>query len=162
VFGTEVASGGVLGKFDPTAIDDGIYRVKLTAWDTTDISSSIENQIEVFSGDLKFGEFQLSFTDISISAGNIPVQLVRTYDTLKLNANSAEMAPGWRVEFRDVDLRTSLGAPDPFYEEQGLTDRSRGHKVGAKYLNSPSNPLSEKAIPSVSMASPFTILSINP
>jgi RHS repeat-associated protein len=132
VLGTEVASGGVLGKFDPTAIDDGIYRVKLTAWDTTDISSSIENQIEVFSGDLKFGEFQLSFTDISISAGNIPVQLVRTYDTLKLNANSAEMAPGWRVEFRDVDLRTSLGAPDPFYEEQGLTDRSRGHKVGDK------------------------------
>ncbi|MCA6555209.1 MAG: putative Ig domain-containing protein, partial [Pseudanabaena sp. M114S2SP2A07QC] len=132
VLGTEVASGGVLGKFDPTAIDDGIYRVKLTAWDTTDISSSIENQIEVFSGDLKFGEFQLSFTDISISAGNIPVQLVRTYDTLKLNANSAEMAPGWRVEFRDVDLRTSLGAPDPFYEEEGLIDRSRGHKVGDK------------------------------
>ncbi|MFO0127027.1 MAG: putative Ig domain-containing protein, partial [Pseudanabaena sp.] len=132
VLGTEVASGGVLGKFDPTAIDDGIYRVKLTAWDTTGISSSIENQIEVFSGDLKFGEFQLSFTDISISAGNIPVQLVRTYDTLKLNANSAEMAPGWRVEFRDVDLRTSLGAPDPFYEEEGLIDRSRGHKVGDK------------------------------
>jgi len=31
-----------------------------------------------------------------------------------------------------VDLRTSLGAPDPFYEEEGLIDRSRGHKVGDK------------------------------
>jgi hypothetical protein len=90
----------------------------------------------VFSGRLKFGEFQLSFTDMSLNVGNIPVELIRTYDTLKLNVDSVDMAPGWRVEFRDVDLRTSLGKKDEetkFLEEEGYYNRSRGLKVGTKY-----------------------------
>jgi hypothetical protein len=57
---------------------------------------------------LKLGNFRLSFTDLAVPVTGIPISLTRTYDTLTANQQD-DFGYGWRMEFRDTDLRTSLG-----------------------------------------------------
>jgi YD repeat-containing protein/probable HAF family extracellular repeat protein len=115
---TEVteATGGRLGTFDPTGLANGTYRVRLTAFDGQ-FESSIENVIEV-AGDLKIGNFTLSFTDLSIPVSGIPIMVTRTYDTLTAGTQN-DLGYGWRLEFRDTDLRTSVASLGEFEEELG-------------------------------------------
>ena len=49
----------------------------------------------------------LSFTDLTIPVSGIPITVTRTYDTLTAN-DDGDFGFGWRLEFRDVDLRTSV------------------------------------------------------
>ncbi|BAZ48519.1 YD repeat protein [Nostoc sp. NIES-4103] len=124
----EVASSNSLGKFDPTFIDDGTYQIRLTATDDTGLSSSIAGEVDVITGLLKFGDFQMTFTDMLIPTANRPIQVNRTYDTLALN-RQGDLAPGWRIDYRNVDLRSSLGKDETFEEfgirTLGFSDRTR-------------------------------------
>ena len=113
---TEVVDG-VLGTFDPTALANGAYRLRLEATDSGGNTSYIENTIEV-AGDLKIGNFTLSFTDLSVPVSGIPITVTRTYDSL--NAGTADdLGYGWRLEFRDTDLRSSVPSLGEFEEELG-------------------------------------------
>jgi YD repeat-containing protein len=124
----EVNAGGVLGKFDPSIIADDSYRIRLTATDTSGLSSAIEDQVDVSSQGLKLGNFTLSFTDLSIPIAGIPINVTRTYDSLNARTKD-DFGYGWRLEFRDTDLRTSLGK-DEVYEELGY--RTLAFKEGTK------------------------------
>lgn len=104
--GTTSVVNGVLGRLDPTTLANGGYRLRLSAADTNGNHSSIESTFEV-AGDLKIGNFTLSFTDLSIPISGIPITVTRTYDTLNAAVRD-EFGYGWRLEFRDTDLRTSL------------------------------------------------------
>ncbi|MCL1475904.1 choice-of-anchor C family protein, partial [Argonema antarcticum] len=100
--GTQNVNNGVLGKFDPSILQNGSYLVKLSAIDKNGQINEIEDTIDV-AGDLKLGNFRLSFTDLSISVSGIPISVTRSYDSL--NANSKDdFGYGWRLEFRDTDL----------------------------------------------------------
>jgi YD repeat-containing protein len=82
----------------------------------------------------KLGNFRLSFTDIAIPVTGIPITLIRTYDTLTSPIRD-DFGFGWRMEFRDTDLRTSLGKDDQ-YELYGI--RSKGFKEGTRvYITLP-------------------------
>ncbi|MEI6331349.1 MAG: putative Ig domain-containing protein [Pseudanabaena sp. ELA645] len=124
----EVNAGGVLGKFDPSIIADDSYRIRLTATDTSGLSSAIEDLVDVSSQGLKLGNFTLSFTDLSIPIAGIPINVTRTYDSLNARTKD-DFGYGWRLEFRDTDLRTSLGK-DEVYEELGY--RTLAFKEGTK------------------------------
>jgi hypothetical protein len=60
--GTANVTDGVLGKFDPTGLMNDTYRLRLTAFDTNGAGNSIEHEVEV-AGELKLGNFRLSFTE---------------------------------------------------------------------------------------------------
>jgi fibro-slime domain-containing protein/RHS repeat-associated protein len=131
--GNNSVTNGTLGKFDPSLLENDTYTVRLTAFDTNGRSSSIEDQIEV-TGDLKLGNFRLSFTDLTIPVTGIPISLTRTYDSLT-SGTTDDFGYGWRMEFRDTDLRTSL-KKDPTYEELGY--RTEGFKFGTRiYITLP-------------------------
>jgi RHS repeat-associated protein len=104
--GTTPVSNGVLGKFDPTGLANDSYVLRLTATDTGGNVSQVQQTIQV-AGDLKVGNFTLSFTDLSVPVSGIPITLARTYDTLQA-ARQDDFGYGWRMEFRDTDLRTSV------------------------------------------------------
>jgi RHS repeat-associated protein len=104
--GTTPVSNGVLGKFDPSLLADDTYTLRLTAVDAGGNQSSIEQTVTV-AGDLKVGNFTLSFTDLSVPVSGIPITVGRTYDTLNAGTNST-LGFGWRLEFRDTDLRVGL------------------------------------------------------
>ncbi len=62
---------GVLGKFDPSLLENDTYTLRLTAVDRIGNISIVEDTISV-AGDLKLGNFRLSFTDLSIPVTGIP------------------------------------------------------------------------------------------
>jgi YD repeat-containing protein len=131
--GTANVTNGVLGKFDPTNLQNDIYTLRLVAVDVNGKSSTLDQEINV-SGELKLGNFRLSFTDISIPVTGIPINLTRTYDTLTSN-NRDDFGYGWRMEFRDTDLRTSLKR-DLTFEELGY--RTIGFQDGDRvYITLP-------------------------
>jgi RHS repeat-associated protein len=131
--GTGVVTNGVLGKFDPSLLENDSYRVRLSAFDQGGHISSIEDEINV-AGELKLGNFRLSFTDLTIPVTGIPISLTRTYDSLTVGTTD-DFGYGWRMEFRDTDLRTNL-KKDPTYEELGY--RTEGFKFGTRiYITLP-------------------------
>ena len=110
-------NNGVIATFDPTVLANDAYILRVTAVDDSGKGSITERVVNV-AGDLKLGNFRLSFTDLSIPVSGIPITVTRSYDSL--NANSTDdFGYGWRLEFRDTDLRTSLKS-DPQYEELGI------------------------------------------
>jgi YD repeat-containing protein len=124
---TEVV-GGALGKFDPSTLANGAYRLRLSATDAGGNTSYIDNLIDV-AGDLKIGNFTLSFTDLSIPVSGIPITVTRTYDSLNSGTQN-DMGYGWRLEFRDTDLRTSVPSLGEFEEELGYYNPfSEGSRV---------------------------------
>ena len=120
--GSADVTDGVLGSFDPSLLENDTYTVRLTAYDTNGQGSVVEDTISV-AGDLKLGNFKLSFTDLSVPVTGIPISLTRTYDSLTANTTD-DFGYGWRMEFRDTDLRTSLGR-DRVYEELGVRSHLR-------------------------------------
>ena len=118
--GTTPVTDGVLGQFDPTMLTDDSYVIRLTAVDAGGNSSVDEHVVNV-AGELKLGQFTLSFADMTIPVAGIPITVTRTYNSL--NASRLEdFGYGWQLEFRNVDLRTSVvptgmedeGAYSPF------------------------------------------------
>ncbi len=104
--GTGPVSSDVLGKFDPTMLQNDSYVLRLSAVNTGGQSASVEHTVNV-SGGLKLGSFTLSFVDLSLPVNGMPVTVARTYDTMAANQNG-ELGFGWKLAFRDVDLRTSV------------------------------------------------------
>ena len=128
----EVANGK-LGSFDPSVLQNDSYVLRLTATDSGGNSSSDEVVVDV-TGDLKLGNFRLSFTDLEIPVSGIPISVTRTYDSLNASQRD-DFGYGWRLEFRDTDLRTSVRARTPQEELLGVQSPfSKGERV---YVISP-------------------------
>ncbi len=123
--GTAVVAGGVLGTLDPTMLENDTYVLRLAAVDTSGNSASVEQIIHV-EGNLKLGNFTLSFTDLTVPVFGVPITVSRTYDTLNAG-RSSDFGFGWRFEFRNMDLRTSV-APNAL-EEFGIYNP---FKVGSR------------------------------
>jgi YD repeat-containing protein len=71
---------------------------------------------------------------MTIPVTGIPISLTRTYDSLT-SGMTDDFGYGWRMEFRDTDLRTSL-KKDPTYEQ--LEYRTEGFNFGTRiYITLP-------------------------
>ena len=115
--GTAAVTNGTVATFDPTVLANGAYTLKFTAFDANGNGSTKERTVNV-AGDLKLGNFRLSFTDLTVPVAGVPISVTRTYDSLNANATD-DFGYGWRMEFRDTDLKTSLKA-DPTFEDFGI------------------------------------------
>ncbi|EHJ09603.1 RHS repeat-associated core domain-containing protein [Crocosphaera watsonii] len=131
--GTNEVNNDVLGIFDPTLLENDAYSLRLKAVDAGGNVVFEQRTINV-EGDLKLGNFQLSFTDLSIPVSGIPISITRTYDTLTAQERD-DFGYGWRLEFRDTNLRTSLG-PDDYYDTFDII--GKGFREGDKvYITLP-------------------------
>lgn len=116
--GTTNVSNGFLGRLDPTILLNDSYLIRLTAQDLGLNRTTVDRPISV-GGSTKLGNFTLSFTDLTVPVSGVPIILGRTYDTL-LASHSDDFGFGWRMDFRDADLRTSVPAPTELERELGL------------------------------------------
>jgi RHS repeat-associated protein len=123
--GRSLVNNGALGVLDPTLLINDTYQVRLIAYDVNGLGNSVSAALDI-QGNLKLGNFQVAFTDIEIPVAGIPITLTRTYDTLTSNSKS-DFGYGWRMEFRNAQVRTSL-PKDELYEELGI--RGVGFKEG--------------------------------
>ena len=114
--GTNKITDGELGTWDTTLLENGEYVLRLEEEDDVYGTTVFETNVSV-NGDFKLGNFRLSFNDITIPVAGIPITLTRTYDTLQSDRHS-EMGYGWRLEYRDANLRTNL--PKTGLENYGI------------------------------------------
>ncbi|XZE22599.1 FG-GAP-like repeat-containing protein [Pirellulaceae bacterium SH449] len=114
--GTTQVSAASLGKWDTTLFENDHYVLKLEVLDTFGSFASIEVEVSV-TGNLKLGNFRLSFEDLTIPVAGIPISIVRTYDTLRADRDG-DFGYGWRMEYRNTDLRVSL--PKSGLEDLGI------------------------------------------
>src|SRR5206468_7790606 len=90
----------------PSLLTNDSYTLRLTATDTGGNTVTAKRTAHV-AGDLKLGNFTLSFTDLTVPVLGVPITVARTYDTLTAR-DSGDLGFGWRLEFRNMNLRTSV------------------------------------------------------
>ena len=91
--GTGVVNNNTLGQFDPTMLPNDVYFIRLQAEKGIHIVS-IEAPYNV-TGELKLGNFTISFTDLTIPVAGIPIVITRNYDSL--DTGKGEFGAGWRL-----------------------------------------------------------------
>ncbi|HEX8001346.1 MAG TPA: LamG-like jellyroll fold domain-containing protein [Mycobacteriales bacterium] len=103
------APGPVLGTFDPTVVANGIWVLRLTVAGS-DSAATVSEAAVVVEGALKFGRFAVTYEDMAVPVGDLPVQVLRTYDSLRRSARG-DFGHGWSLElstFR-VEVNRPLG-----------------------------------------------------
>jgi YD repeat-containing protein len=104
--GTSSVTDGVLGTLDPTMLLSDSYTLRLEATDAAGNVATLDQQFNV-RDNLKLGNFTVSYTDLTVPVSGIPIRVTRTYDTLTAGQDDG-LGFGWRLEFRDVDVRSSV------------------------------------------------------
>lgn len=103
--GTSGVSAALVGKFDPTLLLNGQYAVILQGTDASGNTTSDSVVLRV-TGDMKVGQFSLTFEDVSIPVAGIPVRVTRTYDSRQRD-ESLDFGNGWSVDYQNVRVRES-------------------------------------------------------
>lgn len=101
---TEPVTEGVLGELDTTMLENGRYVLRLTVVDNGGNRICVERSINV-EGNLKIGNMNLSFTDISANVSGIPLTVTRSYDSR--NKSSGDFGVGWKLGMQSVKLTES-------------------------------------------------------
>ncbi|HEX9001978.1 MAG TPA: putative Ig domain-containing protein, partial [Blastocatellia bacterium] len=91
--GTGPVTNGTLAPFDPTMLANDVYYVRLSAEKGFEYRE-VEAPYSVV-GDLKLGNFTISFTDLTIPVAGIPIAITRSYDSL--DTSPGEFGAGWRL-----------------------------------------------------------------
>ncbi len=94
-----------LGTFDPSTVANGGWRLTLEMIDNTDSLGIVWVDV-IVEGQLKLGRFSLTYEDMSVPVGGIPVQVMRSYDTLDRN-QVGDFGYGWDLELGNFDVATN-------------------------------------------------------
>ena len=123
---TELARGtsnvsGALATFDPTQMANGQYDLDLVAQDANGLSKSAVIHV-IVQGDLKLGLFTVSFSDLQLDVGGIPLTVTRTYDSRKKDTKG-DFGYGWTLSYQNVNLQRNrpLGESWETYQQGLLT-----------------------------------------
>ncbi len=99
--GNRQVTSGILGRLDPTLMQNGLYDIILTAVDANGNTANINSRYRV-TGDLKVGNFTVAFTDLNIPVSGIPVTVTRSYDSR--NKNSSDFGVGWSIDIQSIKI----------------------------------------------------------
>ncbi len=107
--GTGDPSESVLGEFDPTVRANGPWNLRLTVVDSTGEESFAESSL-VVGGQLKLGRYSVTYEDMSVPVAGMPIQVLRTYDTLDKDTEG-DFGFGWNLELANfrVQANRTLG-----------------------------------------------------
>ena len=102
VSGVDPVEDAELGQIDPTMLRNGQYELSLLAEDRTGLLS--ESVVDLLvNGELKVGNFSITFEDLNIPLAGIPVQVTRTYDSRE-KENLKDFGYGWSVDYQNVKV----------------------------------------------------------
>ncbi len=121
---TEPVTEGVLGELDTTMLENGRYVLRLTVVDNGGNRIRVERSINV-DGNLKIGNMNLSFTDISANVSGIPLTVTRSYDSR--NKSSGDFGVGWKLGLQSVKLTESSDITQGYQMIQQGTQFSTGY-----------------------------------
>ncbi|MBI5074189.1 MAG: hypothetical protein HZB62_03300 [Nitrospirae bacterium] len=111
--GTTSVTSSPLGSLDPTLLKNGLYDILLTV---TDVNGATQSSMVTYqiSGDMKVGNFTVSFTDVNIPVAGIPVTVTRTYDSR--DKASRDFGYGWSIDIQNIKIEESTLQGVGWYE----------------------------------------------
>ena len=120
----EIGSGvlpvtdGPLSTFDPTMLLNGLYELRLEASDYQ--NRQVEEVIAVsVEGNMKIGNFTLSFVDLAIPLSGLDIEVVRTYDSRQRHIQG-DFGQGWTLDIRQGSYRNNRPPGDGWQFETGF------------------------------------------
>jgi RHS repeat-associated protein len=128
-------TGGLLGVFDPTLWQRDIYDLRVFAQDVNGLQSFVSLPLSI-EGQAILGNFSLTFTDLAIPLAGIPIEIIRTYDTLDA-AQQGDFGYGWQLGGYDPRVRETVPI-HPLERVAGPVFASNPFKMGTRvYLTNP-------------------------
>jgi hypothetical protein len=117
--GSPAGGGPPIGEFDPTTLLNGLYDIRLRAYDRGGNVSEDSTTVQV-EGQMKIGNFTLRYVDLELPLNGIPITLARTYDSR--DKRVGDFGVGWRLAVNSIEVRTNreLGSAWRVFR-QGLT-----------------------------------------
>jgi choice-of-anchor C domain-containing protein len=129
--GTGAVEDAKIATIDPTNLPNGVIYIKLSAIKGLDYQS-VEYPYSI-AGDLKLGNFEIAFTDLTIPVAGIPISITRSYNSL-YTATKGEFGQGWRLALAGNVVDTAAEPPNG---EETFTNATRvyvtrpdGRRVG--------------------------------
>ncbi|HEY8356717.1 MAG TPA: hypothetical protein VIL30_04570, partial [Ramlibacter sp.] len=104
--GLSQVSNGTLGQLDTSRYANGMYQIALRVVDVNGAQATAGVMVE-FLGNLKLGQFRLSFADIRMDAGGLPLMLTRTYDSTMRDVKG-DFGWGWSASGQDISVRKNM------------------------------------------------------
>ncbi len=95
----------VTAGLDPTLMDNGIWTITITATDDDEGISTHETSV-VVDGQLKLGRYRVTYQDLAVPVGGIPIGVQRTYDTLDRNQRG-DFGHGWTLDVADFKAQAN-------------------------------------------------------
>jgi RHS repeat-associated protein len=116
VLDAQIATGnipyGKLAHLDPTCLENGNYTLTLHAKDLLGHESMVVREITI-DGQFKLGNLNLTFVDLQIPLGGIPITVTRIYDSLQADVQG-DFGYGWRLGLGQTKITTAMaGEPRP-------------------------------------------------
>ncbi len=124
----------VLAAFDPTLLTNDDYVVRILA---TDLSGNATSKIIPMhvEGNLKLGEVNLEFTDLTVPVAGIPITIQRTYNSRQAS-ESGDFGYGWTLSIQDAQIRETI--PVNPLEADGLAFAATPFRDGTRvFLTNP-------------------------
>lgn len=99
----------VLGRFDPTALENGMYEIQLVAEDKGGTINKLTTTYHV-AGDMKIGQMSIGFTDISANVAGVNMSVTRNYNSF--NKQKGDFGVGWTLGLNSIQMYegSELGA----------------------------------------------------
>lgn len=134
--GTGAVTNNTLAQFDPTMLANDVYYVRLSA-----VKGFEYREVEApynVSGELKLGNFTISFTDLTIPVAGLPIVITREYNSL--DTSTGEFGAGWRLGLAGRVTDSASEAPfEGFHPGTRVyVTRPDGRRVGFTFAPVPS------------------------
>ncbi len=102
--GSPAGGGPPIGEFDPTTLLNGLYDIRLRAYDRGGNVSEDRTVVEV-DGGYKPGAFTYAFLDLAMPLSGLPISVYRNYDSRKKSAD--DFGVGWSLDVQTIRLQKS-------------------------------------------------------
>jgi len=96
------ARSGTLAHFDPSVLLNGTYELRIFTTDQYGQISTSTNPVSA-EGQLKVGQFSVSYTDLTVPLPGLDLSITRTYDTR--DKRVGDFGFGWEMGMRNVRVQ---------------------------------------------------------
>ncbi|MBN2210057.1 MAG: hypothetical protein JW709_01560, partial [Sedimentisphaerales bacterium] len=119
-----------LGQVDLSGLDNGVYYMLLTVRCGERISH--DHALFMLDCPLKLGNVQFSQEDVVVSVGNVPIRIVRTYDSFKKHKDG-EFGHGWTYSIANMNVELDEQRADLYPDDLWGNHTGRNVRVGSNY-----------------------------